>query len=150
MHLLSGRHVQHFFMVYFKHVLFKEFMLALDSNLGKAVHCSWLTANTQMSCFLCFSEAILLGWMQCWFYVWWTLCWSNGLARYHIVKQQGTFPWGPKTRFDWLDKLDIHDLPVMDVVLSISLSAIMMGIHTTVDAILPCFDSKVYLVWLAV
>ena len=47
-------------------------------------------------------------------------------------------------RFDWLDKLDAH-LPLTAVVLSISLSAIMMAIHTAVDAILPCFDSKIYL-----
>ena len=42
------QHVQHFFMVYFKHVTFSEFMLALGSSLGKVVHCSWLAANTQM------------------------------------------------------------------------------------------------------
>ena len=47
-----------------------------------------------------------------------------------MIKWQGTFPWGPKTRFDWLDKLDAH-LPLMDVISSISLSAIMtMAIHT--------------------
>ena len=45
-------------------------------------------------------------------------------------------------RFDWLDEFDAH-LPLTDVVLSISSSAIMMAIHTAIDAILPCFDSKV-------
>ena len=82
-------------------------------------------------------------------YLWQILCQSNGLARYHIIKEQGNFSWGPKMRFDWLDKLDAH-LPLTDVVLSISSSAIMMAIHAAIDAILPCFNSKVDLVWLAV
>ena len=47
-----SQHVQHFFMVYFKHDTFSEFMLDLGSNLGKVVHCSWLAASTQVSCFL--------------------------------------------------------------------------------------------------
>ena len=100
MYLLSGRHVQHFFMVYFKHVLCEEFMLALGGNLVKVVHCSWLTANTQMSCFLCFSEAILLGWMQCWFCVMKIVLikWPGKIAYYKTTRH---FPMGAKDKI-WL------------------------------------------------
>jgi hypothetical protein len=59
-------------MAYFRHVLFEECMLALGSNLAKVyvftmdkvLHCSQVIANTQRSCFLCFSEAMQLWWMQ--------------------------------------------------------------------------------------
>ena len=41
------------------------------------------------------------------FCTWYILVW------YHIIKGQGTFPRGPKTRFDWLDKLDARLPPAI-------------------------------------